>query len=51
MRKDIVKLPKADESLVGVAKKSSSSSMYHISQIPKLVLVDDEEYFFEVEDF
>jgi hypothetical protein len=50
MRKDSLKFPKTDEKMMSVSRHGSSS-LYHISQVPKLVLVDDEEYFFEVEDF
>ena len=50
MRKQSLKPPKADERMTS-ATRFGSNSFYHISQVPKLVLVDDEEYFFEVEDF
>jgi hypothetical protein len=51
MRKDSLKPAKTNERLMNISTRNSNSSIYHISQVPKMVLVDDEEYFFEVEDF
>jgi|WetSurMetagenome_2_1015567.scaffolds.fasta_scaffold561039_1 hypothetical protein len=51
MRKDSPKLAKSDNRMTSISKHNAYSSLYQVSQVPRMTLVDDEEYFFEVEDF